>query len=55
MTADKAIAAAITSVVGLIAFWWPPVSDYASPQVVSTIAMVAAPILVYLIPNRPKA
>lgn len=47
----KAIAAAITGVVSLIALFIPTVRDIATPEVIAAASALAATALVYAVPN----
>lgn len=53
-TAHKAIAAALTGTVGILAMFIPGIEDVISPEVIAAIATIAAAVLVYAIPNQPK-
>ena len=57
MTADKAIAAFLTSLVALIGIVGFK-TDWATPDLISTISVVGGAlvtaIVTYLIPNKPK-
>jgi hypothetical protein len=52
---NKAIAAFLTALVGMIALWWPPVANFASPELVATVASLIGSLLVYAIPNKPAS
>ena len=51
-TAHKAVAAALSSVVALVALFVPAVGDYASPELVAAVATIITPVVVYLVPNK---
>jgi len=50
---SKAITALIMGIVSIVALWWPPIAQYASAEIVGTVAGLLTPLLVYLIPNKP--
>jgi hypothetical protein len=47
----KAIAAFLTCLVGLVALFVPSVGDRITPDVITGIALVATPVLVFAVPN----
>jgi purine-cytosine permease-like protein len=52
---SKAIVAFLTGVVSIVAIWWPPVASVVSPEILTSVAAILTPLLVYLIPNKPAA
>lgn len=47
----KAIAAAITGLVGLVAMFAPGVREFATPEAIAAVSTVVSTVLVYLVPN----
>jgi hypothetical protein len=54
-TADKAIAAILGGLVSFAALKWGIQIDWLTPDFINTISIAVAGILVYLVPNKPKA
>jgi uncharacterized protein involved in cysteine biosynthesis len=48
----KAIAAFLAALVGLVALFVPSVGDTITPDIIVGIALVAAPIFVFAVPNK---
>lgn len=51
-TAHKAIAAMLASAVSLVAIFVPGVDQLVSPEIVSAVAAIVTPLLVYFVPNK---
>lgn len=51
-TINKAIVAFLSSAVTVVAIFWPPVSEYVSPEVVGIIGTIATAALTWLVPNK---
>jgi len=48
----KAIVAALTGVVGLVAMFVPQVAEVLGPEQIAAVATVAATAMVWLVPNE---
>jgi hypothetical protein len=47
----KAVAALLTSAVGVAALFWPPVRDVLTAEAITVISGLAATVMVYALPN----
>ena len=52
-TLDKSIVAAVMGIVGLVSVVWHPIN--VSADTVAAAVSIITPVLVYLVPNLPKA
>lgn len=53
-TLDKALVAFLSAAIGLLGFFGISL-PFLTPEVQQAIAMIAAPFLVYFVPNKPAA
>lgn len=51
---DKAIAAFLTSLAGLIAAFYPPLAQWFNPDMVLAITPFISLIVTFLVPNKPS-
>lgn len=51
----KAIVAFLSALVGIIALWWPPIANFATPEILATVSSLIGAFLVYQLPNKPAA
>ncbi len=54
MTAHKALVAFVVALLALLNTFFGITVNFLTPDVVNAIALAIVPILVYLIPNKPK-